>query len=285
MEFFALNMLNAVAYGVILFLLASGLSLIYGVMGILNLAHGALYMVGAYVGWSVAIQYGMNFWLAVLMGGLVAGLLGLIMERVFFRRLYKQLNEQVLVTFGFIYILTNLTIWIWGADVRGPFTAPFLSGSFNIGQWTYPVSRVAIIFIGLILMGILWWLIDHTQVGAMVRAGMDDQETTMALGINVRLVSAAVFFLGAFTAGFAGVIGAQLLGVNPGLALDVFRLTMVVLVVGGLGSVQGALLGGLVIGIIDAFGKALLPELAMFFIYLTMVVVLMVRPRGILGRR
>lgn len=284
-DFLVLNLLNGISYGMILFLLASGISLIYGVMGILNLAHGALYMVGAYVGWSIAIQYGMNFWLAVLMGGLAAGLVGLFLERVFFRRLYKQLTEQVLITFGFIYILTNLCIWIWTAEFRAPFTAPILAGSFKIGGLTYPIARVGVIFIGLILAIFLWWLIDKTRVGAIVRAGMDDQEMTMALGINIPLVSTAVFSLGTFIAGFAGVIGAQLLGVNPTLGIDVFQISMVVLVVGGLGSVQGALLGALLIGSVDAFGKALFPVLAMFFVYLAMIVVLAVRPRGLLGRR
>lgn len=285
MEFIVLSMLNGLSYGLILFLLAAGISLIYGVMGILNLAHGALYMVGAYVGWSIAVQNGLNFWLAVLMGGLVAGLLGLVMERVFFRRLYKQLNEQVLLTFGFIYILTNLSIWIWGAEYRASFTAPILTGSFHIAGLTYPIARITVIFIGLSIAVGLWWLQDKTRVGAIVRAGMDDKETTMSLGINLGLVSTAVFFLGAFIAGFAGVIGAQLVGVSPTLSIDILLLSMVVLVIGGLGSVQGVLLGGILIGGTDAFGKALFPELAMFFIYLAMIIILVVRPRGLLGRR
>lgn len=285
MEFLVLSTLNGLSYGLVLFLLAAGISLIYGVMGILNLAHGALYMVGAYVGWSIAVQYGMNFWLAVLMGGLAAGIIGLFMERVFFRRLYKQLNEQVLLTFGFIYILTNLSIWIWGAEYRAPFTAPILAGSFNIAGMTYPIARITVIFIGLIIAVGLWWLQDKTRVGAIVRAGMDDKETTMSLGINLGLVSTAVFFLGSFIAGFAGVIGAQLVGVSPTLSIDILLLSMVVLVIGGLGSVQGVLLGGILIGATDAFGKALFPELAMFFIYLAMIIILVVRPRGLLGRR
>ncbi|MFC1907269.1 branched-chain amino acid ABC transporter permease [Chloroflexota bacterium] len=285
MEFLVLSTLNGLSYGLILFLLAAGISLIYGVMGILNLSHGALYMVGAYVGWSMAVQNGYNFWLAVLMGGLAAGLLGLVMERVFFRRLYKQLNEQVLLTFGFIYILTNLSIWIWGATYRASFTAPILAGSFHIAGLTYPIARITVIFIGLILAIGLWWLQDKTRVGAIVRAGMDNKEITMSLGINLGLVSTSVFFLGAFIAGFAGVIGAQLVGVSPTLSIDILLLSMVVLVIGGLGSVQGALLGGILIGCIDAFGKALFPELAMFFTYLAMIFVLAVRPRGLLGRR
>jgi len=226
-QFLGLNLLNGISYGMILFLLAAGLSLIYGVMGILNLAHGALYMVGAYVGWSLAIQNGWNYWQAVLIGAITAGLLGLVMERIFFRRLYRQLNEQVLLTFGFLYILTNLCIWIWGGEFRAPFTAPILTGSFQFGDWTYPISRMSVIIIGLILAMGLWWLQDRTRVGAIVRAGMDNKEMTMALGINVALVSTVVFFVGAFIAGFAGVIGAQLVGVNPGLGTEILLLSII----------------------------------------------------------
>lgn len=286
MDIFALNLLNGISYGMILFLLASGISLIWGVMGILNLAHGALYMVGAYVGWSLTIQNGWNYWIALLMGGVASGLVGLVMERVFFRRLYKQHLEQVLLTFGFVYILTNLCIWIWGPQYQAPFDAPILAGSFHfLGDFTYPVGRVAVIFVGGIIAIGLWWLQDKTRVGAMVRAGMDDKEMTMALGINLALVSTVVFCLGSFIAGFAGVFGAQLVGVNPGLSLEILLKSMVVLVIGGVGSIQGALLGGILIGNIDAFGTVLFPELAMFLIYLAMVIVLVVRPHGLLGRR
>jgi len=284
-DVFVLNMLNGVSFGFILFLLASGFSLIFGVMGILNLSHGALYMVGAYVGWTIAVKYGLNFLFAALMGGLAAGLISLAMERGFFSHLYKQLNEQVLLTFGFIYILTNISMWVWGPIFKAPFTAPFLSGSFNFMDWSYPKARVATILIGLILAIGLWWLQDKTRVGAIVRAGMDDKEMTMALGVNLGLVSTALFFVGSFIAGFAGVIGANLLGVNLGLGMDVLLLALAVVIIGGVGSIQGALLGSMVIGIIDAFGKALFPELAMFTIYLVMIIILLVRPSGLLGRR
>ena len=284
MDVFVLNILNGISFGAILFLLASGFSLIFGVMGILNLSHGALYMVGAYVGWSVAVKYGLNYWLAALAAGVVAGLIGLAMEFGFFRRLYKQLNEQVLLTFGFVYILNNLAMWIWGPLYKAPFTAPFLSGSFNIMGWTYPTARVAIILIGLIIAVGLWWLQDKTRVGAIVRAGMDDKETTLGLGINLNLVSTTIFFVGSFIAGFAGLIGAQLHGVQPQMSMDILLLALAVVVVGGVGSVQGALVGGMLIGIIDAFGKALFPDFAMFTIYLAMIVVLLIKPAGILGR-
>lgn len=281
---FIINLLNGISFGSVLFLMASGLSIIFGLMGILNLSHGALYMVGAYVGWTIAVKYGLNFGLAVLAGGLTAGAFGLFIEQGFLRRLYKQLNEQVLLTFGFVYILTNLCLWIWGPLARPAFTADFLSGSFPIGNWSYPIARAGIIITGLILAVGLWWLQNRTRVGAIVRAGMDDKEMTMGLGVNLKRVSFVLFFVGSFLAGFAGVIGAQFLGVNLEFGINILLLALVVIVIGGMGSVEGTLLGSMVIGIIDAFGKALFPGLAMFLIYFVMIIVLLVRPAGLLGR-
>ena len=284
MELFIINLLNGISFGSVLFLLASGLSLILGIMGILNLAHGALFMVGAYVGWTIAVQYGLSFWLAAFMGGLVAGLVGLVIERGFLSRLYKRFNEQVLLTFGFVYILMNLSMWVWGPAEKVPFTAPLLSGSLSIAGLSYPAVRIGTILIGLLVAVGLWWLQERTRIGAIVRAGMDDEEMTVGLGINLRLVSSVVFFLAVFIAGFAGVIGAQLLGVYSMLGIDILLLAMVVIIVGGVGSVQGAFLGAMLIGIINAFGVALFPELAMFTVYLIMIIVLAVRPSGLLGR-
>jgi branched-chain amino acid transport system permease protein len=285
MDFFAINLLNGVALGSVLFLLACGLSLALGVMGILNLAHGALYMVGAYVGWTIAMQQGWNFWLAVLAGAVAGGLLGLIMERGFFRYLHGRLNEQVLLTFGFIYILTNLTQWIWGTIPKAPFTAPFLSTSFPIVGFTYPLGRIATIFIGVILAIGLWWLIEKTRAGAVIRSGMDDKEMATGLGINVGLVSTVVFSLGAFIAGAAGVLGANLFGVNLDLGLSVLLYALIVVVIGGMGSIQGALLGSMVIGIVDSFIKGLNPDIGYFSMYLIMIIILLIKPVGLLGKR
>jgi branched-chain amino acid transport system permease protein len=279
------NLLDGISFGTILFLLASGLSISLGLMGILNLAHGAIYMVGGYVGWLLAVRTGLNFWLSVLIAGLATGLLGLIIERGFLRHLYKKRNEQVLLTFGLIYILTNASIWIWGAEPRAPFTAPFLSGSFRFLGWQYPTARITIIFIGAVLVIGLWWMQEKTRLGAIVRAGMEDKETVTGLGINLGLVSSVVFFLASFLAGFAGVIGAQLLGVYPDLSLDVLLLALVVVVIGGMGNVYGTLLGSVIIGLIHSFGIALFPELAMFTIYLVMIIILLAKPTGLLGRK
>lgn len=285
MDWFVINLLNGVSYGMILFLIASGMSIVMGAMGITNLAHGVIYMVGAYVGWTVAVKWGATFGVGLLAGGLSAGLVGLAIERGLLRRLYKQPNEQVLLTFGFVYILTNLCLWIWSGWPRMPFTAEFLKGSFEIMGRAYPKARVAVILIGLILGVGLWWLQDRTRMGAIVRAGMDDKETTMGLGINLERAFAIIFFIASFIAGAAGVIGAQLLGVRTSLGLEVLLLALIVLIVGGVGSIQGALLGGILIGVIDSFGRAVFPQMAMFTMYLTMIVVLIVRPAGLLGRK
>lgn len=284
MEFYASNLLNGLSYGMLLFLIASGMSIVMGLMGIVNLAHGALYMVGAYVGWTIAVQYGLNFGLAVFLGGLAAGLVGLIMERGFLRRLYKQPNEQVLLTFGFVYILTNLCIWIWGGGPRLAFTAPTLSGLIHLGNITFPITRIVIATSGVAVAIVLWWLQDKTRFGAMIRAGTDDKEMTMGLGINLERVSMFTFFLAAFVAGIAGVIGAQLLGAYSGLSIDTLLFALIVVIIGGMGSVQGALLGATLIGIIDSFGRAMFPEFSMFTMYLVMIIILMARPRGLLGR-
>ena len=284
MDILVLGALTGISFGMVLFLLTIGLSITLGLMGIVNLAHGVLFMVGGFVGFTVAVIYGLNYWLAVLLGGLAAGLIGLGIERGFLRFQYKQANEQVMLTIGFIYILTNLSQWVWGGEFRAPFTAPFLSGSINIIGWQYPIYRLFTIGIGLVLCVVLWWLQEKTKVGAIVRAGMDNREMIVGLGINLERVNYIVFFLGAFIAGVAGVIGAQLLGVKLGMGWDILLFAMIVLVIGGIGSIQGALAGALVIGIIDAFGKALFPDLAMFLMYSVMIIVLLVRPSGLLPR-
>lgn len=284
MDVFLVTLLNGISLGGVLFLVASGLSLVLGVLGIANLAHGALYMVGAYLGWTIVSQYGGNFWLAAVAAAATAGLIGLVMERGFLRHLHGLFNEQVLLTIGVVHIITNLCLWIWGSIPKTPFTASILSGSFVVAGWPYPISRIAIMLIGLALAVGLWWLQDRTRVGAIVRAGMDNREMTEGLGINLKLVLTVLFFVGAAIAGFAGVIGGQMLGASLGQGTQILVLALIVVVVGGVGSVQGALVGAMIIGLVDAFGKLLFPELAMFTMYLVMIIILLVRPSGLLGK-
>lgn len=284
MELVVLSLLNGVSFGMVLFLLTIGLSITLGLMGIINLSHGALFMVAGFVGWMLVVQLGYSYWLALLVGAIIAGLIGLAIEQGFLSRLHGLTNEQVLLTIGFIYILMNLSLWIWGGRARMPYHDPLLAGTFSIAGWQYPVYRIFIIGAGLILILVIWWLLERTRIGAIIRAGMDDIETAKALGKNMGRINYLVFFLGSFLAGLAGVIGAQMMGPRIGMGWDILLLALIVLVVGGMGSIQGALIGAMVIGLVDSFGRALLPDLAMFFMYIVMIIVLMVKPSGILPR-
>ncbi len=268
----------------ILFLLAAGFSLIFGTMGIMNLSHGSLYLIGAFLGLTIAGLWG-NFWLALLVGAVGTGLAGLIIERALLARLYKQLNEQVLLTLGLVYAIGNIILWIWGPASRMGTPPPIVSGSVTIAGLAFPVYRFLLIGIGVVVVIGLWWLLEKTRVGAVVRAGMDDKQMTEGLGINYKVICSGVFALGAFLGGFAGFIGIPVIGAHFGISFDILLLAAIVVIVGGVGSVPGALVGAMVIGLIDTFGRAYFPDFAMFTIYLAMIVILLVRPGGLLPRR
>jgi len=276
--------LIGISFGLILFLLASGLSLTMGLMRIVNMAHGALYMVGGYVGLAVA-KYTHNFLLGLLAGAICAGLIGLLLELGFLRRIYKQETSQVLLTIGFVYIFMNLAQWIWGTYPSGSVIPRILSGSVHIGAIDFPVFRLFIIGFGLVMAVILWLFQDKTKIGAMVRAGMDNREMAGALGINLKLIFTGVFALGSLVAGLCGLVGGYLTGINLGLAWDILLLSLIVVVIGGTGSIQGALLGGVIIGLLNAFGTAYFPQAANYIVYGALIIILLVRPSGLLGRK
>jgi branched-chain amino acid transport system permease protein len=278
----AITLLDGLSFGMILFLIAAGLSLIMGVMQILNLAHGALFMLGGYIGWTVAVEHGFGFWTSLVVAGVAVALLGLVIERLM-RGMHDRLDNQVLATLGISYIITNAVIWIWGAQPKVPYLPSSFDGSFTVGGETYPVVRVAVIGCGLALAFGLWWFQERTRLGAMVRAGMDDRETAYSLGVNVGAISAIVFVLGCFIAGASGVLGQQLSGLKPADGMTMLLLALVVLVIGGVGRVQGALLGALLIGLINSFGLTFFPSMAAFLVYAAMILVLVVRPQGLLG--
>jgi branched-chain amino acid transport system permease protein len=272
--------LDGLSFGMILFLIAAGLSLI---MQILNLAHGALFMLGGYVGWTVAVEHGYGFWVSLLVAGVAIAVLGLVIERLM-RGMHDRLDNQVLATLGISYIITNVVIWIWGAQPKVPYLPSLFDGSVSVGSESYPAVRIAVIGAGVAMAIALWWFQERTRLGAMVRAGMDDRETAYSLGVNVGAVSAAVFVLGCFIAGISGVLGQQLSGLKPADGTAMLLLALVVLVVGGVGRVQGALLGALLIGLVNSFGLTLFPSLASFTVYAAMIIVLVIRPGGLLGR-
>lgn len=283
MELLTINLLNGVSFGMILFLLAMGLSITLGVMGILNLAHGSLFMIGGFIGVSV-VNSGGNFWLAIIAGSMGAAVAGLIIERLFLGRLYKQLDNQVLLTLGLVYIVGNIALWIYGGRVQIFDLPPLLNWRIAVGSFAFPFYRLFLIGLGGIAFILLWWLIERTRIGAIVRAGMDNKEITMGLGINYPLTCSAVFTLGACIGGFAGTVATPFIGVVQSMSLDILLYALIVVVVGGPGSVLGTLLGALIIGIVDAFGKAFFPDLAMFTMYLVLIIMLLLKPTGILGR-
>ena len=273
-----------ISFGMVLFLLASGLSLTLGLMRILNLSHGAIYMLGAYVGLTVA-THAHSFWLGCVAGAVVAGLVGLLLEVGFLRRLYQQQTSQVLLTIGFIYIITNIVQWIWGTYPGAQIFPSLFSGTVLIGSIQIPTFRLFAIGFGLFMAVLLYLLQNKTKIGAVVRAGMDNRKMVSALGINLKSVFTGIFVLGAAIAGLCGLIGASMTGIDLGVGWTALLLSMIVVVVGGTGSVQGALVGGLLIGLVDAFGKVYFPNYAEYLVYIALIVILLVRPQGILGRK
>ncbi len=283
MDLLTINLLNGISFGMILFLLAMGLSITLGVMGILNLAHGALFMIGGFIALST-VHAGGDFWLAIVLGSVGAGVFGLMIERLFLSRLYQQLDNQVLLTLGLVYIIGNLALWIYGGRVQIFDSPPLLTWRVSVGNYAFPFYRVFLIGVGAIAFIALWWIVERTRIGSIVRAGMDNKEMTRGLGINYSLTCSAVFALGALVGGFAGSVATPLIGVFQSMALDILLYALIVVVVGGPGSVLGTLIGALIIGLVDAFGKAFFPDLAMFTMYLVLILMLLIKPSGILGR-
>ncbi|MCJ7596927.1 MAG: branched-chain amino acid ABC transporter permease, partial [Desulfobacterales bacterium] len=234
---------------------------------------------------SISRSTGGNLLLSAIGAAIVVGLIGAGVERLLLRRLYRQHLEQVLVSFGLIYIFMDICKFIWGMDDHAISKPVSLAGSVSILGSSYPAYRLAVIVIGIAVAAGLWLFQEKTRWGAVIRAGVDDKEMVTGLGINIGVTSTLVFALGAFLAGFGGVVGGPFIGVSPGFDVEILILALIVVVVGGLGPLQGALAGSLLIGILDSFGKALFPGLAMFTVYAIMVVILILRPSGLLGRR
>ena len=283
MTFWVVQTLNGISFGVLLFLLAAGLSLIYGLMKILNLTHGSFYLLGGYIGLIVVHKTG-SFVLAVLVASCAIAFVGVIMERFFLRRVHLQELPQALLTFGFLFIFSDLATVIWGSNPQTMPKPAMFGASIQIGPFFYPSYRLFIIGFGLVVAALLWWLQEGTRVGAMVRASVDDEEVARALGINVSLLFTLVFALGAFLAALGGVMGGPIVGVYPGADFEVLLLGFVVVIIGGLGSLKGALAGGLIVGLLDNFGKVFFPEFALFTIFAPMALILAVRPAGLFGR-
>lgn len=284
MENFLIQLLNGLVASMLLFVMAAGLSLIFGQMNVINLSHGAFYLLGGYIGLTAIRQLG-AFWPAVILAPLLVAALGVLIERFLLRRMYggHRHLEQVLLTFGIALILSDLIQWNWGAYVEAVPPPAFLSGQIPFFGITFPIYRLAILVFGVLLAIGLWLFIGRTRLGAIVRAGVSNADMVSGLGININRVFAAVFAVGTGLAALAGVLGAPITTLYPGLDFEILILTVVVVVVGGLGSLKGAFLGALIIGMADTFGKALFPEFSLFLIFAVMALVLLIRPSGLFG--
>ena len=276
--------LNGLSYAFILFLLAAGFSLTFGVMGVLNLAHGTLFVVGAYIGLELMARLD-AFWLAIIVAAAGLAVIGFALYYFFLRHLYNKVPEQGVLTIGVAYALANMVLWIWGPFAKMGQTPQMLTGVIRVGTLAFPIYRIFICGVGIVVLAILWWMQDKTRVGAIIRAGMDNKDMTVSLGINYGLVSTLVFLFGMALAGVAGILGTPILGTYPSMGDGLLLLTLVVVIVGGTGYIQGTMLGALIIGLLDTFGKAYFPQMALFTSYIIFLVVLLVRPSGLIGRK
>jgi branched-subunit amino acid ABC-type transport system permease component len=284
MENLLTQLLNGLVTSMLLFVTAAGLSLIFGLMDVINLSHGAFYLLGGYLGLALVRQFD-SFWLALLVTPLLVGVAGLLLEYFLLRRFYGRGRhlEQVLLTFGVTLVIVDLTRAAWGAFVESVAVPPLLAGQVDVFGLQFPVYRLAVIAFGLALAAALWLVIERTRLGAIVRAGVTDAQMVSGLGIDIRRVFAGVFGVGTALAGLAGVIGAPIFSLYPGLDSEILILALVVVVVGGLGTLKGAFFGSLVIGLADTFGKALVPEFSRFLLFAVMALILLVRPTGLFG--
>ncbi len=282
LQLYTLQGLNSLAFAMLLFLLASGFSLIFGVGRIANLAHGSIYMLGAYLGFSV-VQHTGNFWLALLVAPLAGGLLGIAAERLLLRRLRGRELDQVLLTVGLAFILADVTRWIWGADIRALPAPTALSGLVHVLGVLYPKYQLFIIGVG-VAMFVAILLSLRTSWGTKLRAVTSDPRIAESLGVPTDRVSSLTFAAGTALAAFGGAAGAPIVAVAPGLDLTMMLLALIVVVVGGLGSITGAFVGAIVVALVDGFGRLFFPESASFLIFALMAVVLSFRPQGLLGR-
>ena len=281
---FIVQFLNALQFSMTLFLLAVGLTIIFGLMKIVNLAHGSLYMIGAYIGLSVW-SYSDSFWLALVFSPLLTALIGALLYYILFKHIQNtDPMRQVLLTFGLIYISLDSVRLLWGTMSHSISAPEILSNSILIINEPYPMYRLFVIFIGIMVLISLFIILEKTKIGAKIRASVDDPETAQLLKINTNKILFYTFALGRGLAGLAGITVAPILGVEPGMDMEVLVLTLIVVVVGGPGSLKGALVGALLIGFVDNFGKVYIPEMAQIIIYAVMALTLLFKPDGLYNR-
>ncbi|MCW5658035.1 MAG: branched-chain amino acid ABC transporter permease [Burkholderiaceae bacterium] len=287
LETFLVQGLNSLQYGLLLFLVASGLTLIFGIMGVINLAHGSFYMIGAYMAYALApivgTTVGGGFFTTLLVGLVLAVLLGYVLEWAFFSFLYEREHlQQVLMTYGLILVFEELRSILVGDDVHGVAPPPWLSGSLPLGDlMTYPVYRLFISGVCLLLAAGMWFVLTRTRLGMTIRAGATNREMVQSLGIDIHFLYRVVFAAGVAVAVFAGMVAAPVSSVYPGMGNQVLIICFVVVVIGGIGSIRGALLAALLIGFVDTFGKVIFPHAAGVLVYVLMALILLWKPSGL----
>ena len=284
---FLIQCLNSLQYGLLLFLVASGLTLIFGIMGVINLAHGSFYMIGAYMAFAlapvVAASFGGGFFATLAVGTVLAVLLGYGLEWAFYSYLYQREHlQQVLMTYGLILVFEELRSLLVGDDVHGVKVPELLAGTIALGEvMTYPVYRLFVSGVCLALAAALWWVFAQTRLGMMIRAGASNREMVQSLGIDIKFLYRVVFAAGVAIAVFAGMVASPISSVYPGMGNQVLIICFVVVVIGGIGSVRGAMVAALLIGAADTFGKVLLPQAAGVLVYVLMALILLWKPDGL----
>ena len=282
-QFWLIQAFNGVSYGALLFLIGSGLSLIFGVMRIVNLAHGSYFLLGGYIALSVIAATG-SWVLSLPVAAVVVAIIGLIMERVFLRPLGFDPLRQVLLTVGFAYLFQQAALDIWGGNNMDINPPDILQQSVPVGGVYFPLYRLFMIAMAIVIGVGLWVAMEKTRLGAAVRATVDDAQMARGIGIDTNRISMIIFALGTFLAALGGVIGGGFLGVYPGLDFEMLPLAFAVVIIGGMGSLGGAAIGALAVGLADNFGKALFPEVSYFTLYAPMVLILAIKPTGLFGR-
>ena len=283
--FLIIQLLNGLQLASLLFLLSVGLSVVYGLMNFINLAHGTLYMLGAYIGLTVARMTD-SFWVAFVIAPIAVAMLGALFHVLLLRHMQNSSPlKQVLVTFGLVFVGLDVVRYIWGNFSHSIDAPAIFSGPVTFLGEIYPSYRLFVIGLGLFVLVTLYFGLERTRLGAIVRAGVDNREVAMSLGLNINLALFIVFCVGCGLAGLAGVVAAPVLSVYPGMDMSILVMTLIVVVVGGPGSLKGAALGALLIGMFETFGQVFIPSLASVIIYAFMALVLLVRPSGLLPVR
>ena len=283
MEFIAVQLLNGLSWAMLLFLFTAGFTLIFGLMKLINLTHGSYYLFGAYVG-ITSFALTRSFILSIILGGISIAILGLLMQRILLKRYEESHDTQVLLTFGFILFFSDLALTVWGGEPKTIPIPHLLERSMTLGTLIFPTYRLLIIVLGLLTAALLWWFLK-SKYGMLLRAGIENEEMTSGLGVNIALLKSLTFTGGALLAGMAGVIGSPIIGAYPGLDMQILLLSLVIVIIGGMESIKGAFIGSLLVGLLDTFIKALLPTFSIFAIFFIMAATLAIKPSGLFGSK